>query len=86
MHPDPYYLATNNIYMLCMENNCFNPFVPNALFLYPLKTCSQGVDKVCIGNEWVNVVFLLRPIKFLQTLYNMYFYYLILHLGIYGCC
>ena len=40
----------------------FNPFVPNASFLYPLKTeenltvfwCFQGVEKGCIGNEWVN--------------------------------
>ena len=38
----------------------FNPFVPNAPFLYLLKTsenhkvfCFQGVDKGCIGNEWV---------------------------------
>ena len=39
-----------------------NPFFPNALFLYPLKIsenltvfwCFQGVEKVCIGNEWVN--------------------------------
>ena len=38
----------------------FNPFVPNAPFLYPLKTsenrdvfwCFQGVEKVCTGNEW----------------------------------
>ena len=38
-----------------------NPFVPNALFFYPLKTsenltvfwCFQGVEKGCIGNEWV---------------------------------
>ena len=39
----------------------FNPFVPNASFLYPLKTsenrkifwCFQGVKKKCIGNEQV---------------------------------
>ena len=38
-----------------------NPFVPNALFLYPLKTsenrqvfwCFQGLEKGCIGNDWV---------------------------------
>ena len=37
-------------------------FVPNALFLYPLKTsenrkvlwCFQGVQKGYIGNKWVN--------------------------------
>ena len=41
----------------------FNPFVPSAPFLYPLKTsenlkvflCSQGAEKWCIGNEWVNI-------------------------------
>ena len=40
-----------------------NPFVPNAPFLYPLKTsanladfgCFQGVEKGCIGNKWINV-------------------------------
>ena len=40
----------------------FNPFVPDAPFFYPLKTsenrkvfwCFQGVEKGCIGNEWVN--------------------------------
>ena len=39
-----------------------NPFVPNACFLYPLKTlgnrkvfwCFQGVEKGCNGKEWVN--------------------------------
>ena len=37
----------------------FNRFVPNAPFLYPLKTgklkvfwCFQGVEKECIGNKW----------------------------------
>ena len=42
----------------------FNPFVPNAPFLYPLKTsenrkvflCFQGVEKGCIGNKWVNKI------------------------------
>ena len=41
-----------------------SPFVPKVPFLYPLKTsentmvflCFQGVEKGCIGNEWVNVV------------------------------
>ena len=38
-----------------------NPFVPNASFLYALKTletltvfsCFRGVEKGCIGSEWV---------------------------------
>ena len=47
-----------------MENKIrnFNPFVPHALFLYPLKTsrnltvfCFQRLEKGCIGNEWVNI-------------------------------
>ena len=33
----------------------FNPFVPNAPFLY--KTCFQGVEKGCIENEWVKKMF-----------------------------
>ena len=49
----------------------FNIFVPNAPFLYLLKTsenltaflCFQGVEKGCIGNEWVNnsSIFYHRP-------------------------
>ena len=39
----------------------FNPFFPNATFFYPLKTsenrkvfqCFQGVEKGCIGKEWI---------------------------------
>ena len=38
----------------------FNPFIPNTIFLYLLKTsenlkvfCFQGVEKGCIGNKWV---------------------------------
>ena len=41
-----------------------NPFVSNAPFLYPLKTsenltisCFQGVEKGCIGKEWVKKTF-----------------------------
>ena len=30
-----------------------NPFVPNAPFLYPLKTSeNRKVEKGCIGNKW----------------------------------
>ena len=43
------------------ENGWFNPFIPNAPSLYPLKTsenrkvflCFQEVDKRYIGNKWV---------------------------------
>ena len=41
-----------------------NPFFPNAPFLYPLKKsenrkffCFQGVEKGCIGNECVKLIF-----------------------------
>ena len=55
-----------------------NPFVPNAPFLYPSKTsenltvfwCFQGVEKGCIGNEWVNVTFTII----------ISFYYLLCHI------
>ena len=47
--------------VLYFINSLFSPFVPNAPFLYPLKTsenlavfwCFQGVEKGCIVNEWV---------------------------------
>ena len=36
-----------------------NPFVPNAPFPYVLKTSQNtkvsGIEKGCIGNEWVNI-------------------------------
>ena len=49
-------------------NNCriitnfLNLFIANTTFLYPLETlekrkifwCFQEIEKVCIGNEWVN--------------------------------
>ena len=46
----------------------FDPFVPNALFLFPLKTsenltvfwCFQGAKKGCIGIERVKETFYLR--------------------------
>ena len=36
--------------------NLINPFIPNAPFLYPLKTCLQRVENGRIRNEWVNTV------------------------------
>ena len=36
----------------------FNPFVPNAPFLFRLE---KGVEKGCIGNKWVNEVILVKP-------------------------
>ena len=53
-------VQNENIGQNCV--NVINPFVHNAPFLYLLKTenrkvfwCFQGVEKGCIGNEWVNV-------------------------------
>ena len=48
-------------YSQSRSDQLLNPFVPNVLFLYPLKTtenckdflCFQGVEKGCIGNKWV---------------------------------
>ena len=58
-HTSVYYLSN-------YQNGCvklFNPFTPNAPVLCPLKTsenrmvswCFQGVEKGCIGKEWVNI-------------------------------
>ena len=46
-----------------LTNMIFNPFIPNAPFLYPLKAsenlavfwCFQGLEKGCIGNELVEL-------------------------------
>ena len=52
-----------------------NPLVPNVPFLYPLKTsenltvfwCFQGVEKWCIGNEWVkDIFFILNVPKYIK--------------------
>ena len=41
-----------------LVNSVFNPFVPNAPFLYHLKTSEHvsGVEKGCIGNKWAKLV------------------------------
>ena len=56
----------------------FNPFVPNAPFLYPLKTsenrkvflCFQGVEKGCIGNKWVDEVLVNASILYPRIIPN----------------
>ena len=50
-----------------MTPEWFNPFVPNAPFLYPF----QGVEKEYVGNEWVNIflVSFLFVVKHIQ--YNI---------------
>ena len=54
----------------------FNPFIPNTIFLYLLKTsenlkafCFQGVEKGCIGNKWVKN----RLILILRFIHPTYF-------------
>ena len=52
------------IYLLEMRQNedvkesllSFNPYVPKAPFVYPVKTSEnrKGVEKGCIGNKWIN--------------------------------
>ena len=57
--------------------NAFKPFVSNAPFLYPLKTsenltifwCFQGIERECIGNEWVNMFAWLTVLTKLTTLH-----------------
>ena len=47
------------------KRKVLNPFVPNAPFLYSLKTsekrkvfwCFERVEKGCIGSKWVKVIF-----------------------------
>ena len=56
-----------------------NPFVPNAPFLYPLKTSEnrkvQGVEKGCTGNEWVNQTHL-TILEILKRFFNLLFWVL----------
>ena len=55
-----------------ITSKVLNPFVPNAPFLYPLKTlenfpffwCFKGVEKGCFGNEWVTINLELFPSGF----------------------
>ena len=49
-----------------------NSFVPNAPFMYPLKTsenhkvfwCFQGVEKGCIGDKWFKCKVTHTPLSF----------------------
>ena len=53
-----------------IENLVFTPFVPNASFLYHLKTSGnlkvfwwfQWIEKVCIGNKWITLKIVLGPV------------------------
>ena len=74
--------------MVRTYQQCNNPFVANAPFLYSLKTPEnltvfwsfQGVEKGCIGNKWVNsspfiirAFFIKRRTQFLYSV-NAYFF------------
>ena len=56
------------LFLLCWSN----PFVPKAPFFYPLRTsenltvfwCFYGIEKMCIGNEWVEVSCCYNPCIF----------------------
>ena len=55
------YFSANSDHTIIPKSFTVNQLAPNAPFLYPLKTsenltvfCFQGVQKGCIGNEWVN--------------------------------
>ena len=56
-------LHLNSLIQIANLNALINPFIPNAPFLYPLKTpennkvfsCDQWVEKGCIGNKWVQI-------------------------------
>ena len=56
------YSASCQISIVERFTKTVNPFVPSAPFLYPLKrlenrkvfSCSQGVEKGCLGNKWIN--------------------------------
>ena len=49
-------------YLTSDKMKLFNPFFPNAPFLYPLRTSEKcnvfwfflGLEKECIGNKWFN--------------------------------
>ena len=59
-----YKKIANSVGDFSLHISMINPFVPNAPFLYPLKTSEnrklfsyfQGVEKGCTGNEWVKQV------------------------------
>ena len=48
----------SSCYLLVNPRQSFNPFIPNAPFLYPLKTSENFMERVkgCIGNKWVKRV------------------------------
>ena len=56
-----YFSANNDHTIIIPKSFTVNQLAPNAPFLYPLNTsenltvfCFQGVQKGCIGNEWVS--------------------------------
>ena len=71
----PYLQACN-----LLGSYVFNAFVPNAPFLYSLKTsesrkiswCFQGLEKRCIRNKWVNTLFNLFDVLLSSWMYYSY--------------
>ena len=57
---------------LTKMRNIINPFVQNALFLYPLKRFSvfRGVQKGCIGKKWVKVSLKAKLIHFFIEIFT----------------
>ena len=62
-----------NSFTSLLEQSFINVFFPKSPFLSPLKTenlavfwCFQGVEKGCIGNEWVNPFLANAPIIYLS--------------------
>ena len=59
-----YIFNLRNFVTIFLHSFLFNPFVPSAPFLYPLKTsenftvfgCFQGVERRCIWNKWVKEI------------------------------
>ena len=67
--PFPYNLTV----FWCFHLNSLDPFVPNALFVYLLKTsenltvfwCFQGLQKGYIGNKWIDSFHINVPFPYL---------------------
>ena len=77
------YINRNKRILLALMVVFPNPFVPNAPFLYPLKTsgnrkvfwCFQGIEKGCIRKKWVK--FHLLHYSFSKSSENIHEFHLI---------
>ena len=72
----PKEILTQKLFVPLIATIIFNPFAPNAPFLYPLKTsenrkvfwCFQGVEKGCIWDEWANKYNAIKLLNILEQL------------------